>query len=57
MKLATNIRTNKKYAIKLMPIGKDNRANVKELVDNEVNVLAKLKHPNILKIIEYSTYA
>ena len=50
--LAFNIYTKQKVAIKRIVKNEENKIDELELI-NEINILKKLSHPNILKIIEF----
>ena len=50
--LAFNIYTKQKVAIKRIIKNEENKIDELELI-NEINILKKLSHPNILKIIEF----
>ena len=50
--LAFNLYTKQKVAIKRIVKNEENKIDELELI-NEINILKKLSHPNILKIIEF----
>ena len=50
--LAYNLFTKQKVAIKRIVKSDENKIDELEL-KNEINILKKLDHPNILKIIEF----
>ena len=52
VKLATHIKLNEKVAIKFINKKKLTNAGDDERIKNEINIITKLNHPNILKAFE-----
>lgn len=57
VKLAENIRTGEKCALKVMKKQKGGKSSIKNLFQNETRALKGTNHPNILRMIDYSDNA
>ena len=53
--MAQNVKTGEKCALKVMDCKTSEDSSIKKLFKNEVKALKKFDHPNILKLLDYSS--
>lgn len=54
VKMGKHKETNEKVAIKIMKKSSENHKALMKLVVNEIKIMGKLNHPNIVNLLDYS---